>query len=222
MATEAKDKFFSGYEEARQAGKIIDYYNDKASVYNEALEQAGYTDTTLFCSNLLKEYLSAERDENKIAELEILDLGCGSGLTGVALQKVGFKLIDGVDPADKMLQVAREKSVYRNLSNGIITDMEKLSCYQAESYDGLLCIGCFTVGHIKFNNGIQEILRILRKGGIAVYTISSKLDCPAIMNEHMPFFLRKQCEMIRVEKRFFYNSGSNDKKYCNVYVVKKL
>ncbi|XP_066911817.1 ribosomal protein L11 methyltransferase-like [Clytia hemisphaerica] len=221
MATEAKDKFFSGFEEARQAGKIIDYYNNTASVYNEALEQAGYTDTTVYCSTLLKEYLSGERGENKIAELEILDLGCGSGLTGVALQKVGFKLIDGVDPADKMLQVAREKSVYRNLSNGIITDTEKLSCYQNDSYDGLLCSGCFSVGHIRFNNGMPEVLRVLRKGGVAVYTIFSKMDCAVILNEHMPFFLRKQCEMLRVEKRFYF-SGSNDKKYCDVYVIKKL
>ena len=221
MATVEKTDFFSGYAEAQEADKMIDYYNANASKYNASLEQAGYTDTTLYCSNLLREYLVADRGEDKISELEILDLGCGSGLTGIALQKVGFKLIDGVDPAEKMLQVAREKAAYRNLSSGIITDAEKLSCYQDESYDGLLCTGCITVGHIKFNNGMPEILRVLKKGGIAVYTIGSSMDRVATLNDHIPFFLSKQCEHLRVEKKFFY-SCSDKKNYCDAYVIRKI
>ena len=86
MATVEKTDFFSGYAEAQEADKMIDYYNANASKYNASLEQAGYTDTTLYCSNLLREYLVADRGEDKISELEILDLGCGSGLTGIANQ----------------------------------------------------------------------------------------------------------------------------------------
>lgn len=45
----------------------------------------------------------------------ILDLGCGTGLSGEALQGVGFKEIDGYDFSEGMLVLARKKDSYREL-----------------------------------------------------------------------------------------------------------
>lgn len=45
----------------------------------------------------------------------ILDLGCGPGLSGEALQRVGFKEIDGCDFSESMFALARKKDCYREL-----------------------------------------------------------------------------------------------------------
>lgn len=45
----------------------------------------------------------------------ILDFGCGTGLSGMALKAVGFTVIDGADLSADMLKGAAEKSVYRKL-----------------------------------------------------------------------------------------------------------
>lgn len=46
----------------------------------------------------------------------LLDFGCGTGLAGLALRRAGFEVIDGVDISSEMLAIAREKNVYRTLS----------------------------------------------------------------------------------------------------------
>lgn len=48
---------------------------------------------------------------------DILDLGCGTGLMGAELAGAGRR-IDGVDLSGRMLAVAREKDVYRELHEG--------------------------------------------------------------------------------------------------------
>ncbi len=53
----------------------------------------------------------------------ILDFGCGTGLSGLALAKAGYALIDGADINKEMLKFAYSKyvdgrAVYRNLSLG--------------------------------------------------------------------------------------------------------
>ncbi|AVO39191.1 class I SAM-dependent DNA methyltransferase [Pukyongiella litopenaei] len=48
--------------------------------------------------------------------LPILDYGCGTGLSGLALRRAGFERIDGMDPSPEMLDGARRRSCYRRLS----------------------------------------------------------------------------------------------------------
>lgn len=50
----------------------------------------------------------------------VLDVGCGTGLSGVALAHAGFDSIDGYDVAPRMLEVARRTGVYRNLIEGSV------------------------------------------------------------------------------------------------------
>lgn len=46
----------------------------------------------------------------------ILDYGCGTGLSGLALKLAGFELLDGIDPSPEMLDRARKTGAYRSLS----------------------------------------------------------------------------------------------------------
>ena len=45
----------------------------------------------------------------------VLDFGCGTGLSGLALRLAGFDTIDGRDLSPGMLARARDKGVYRDL-----------------------------------------------------------------------------------------------------------
>lgn len=45
----------------------------------------------------------------------ILDVGCGTGLSGLALRAEGFTAIDGADVSQGMLDAAREKGAHRAL-----------------------------------------------------------------------------------------------------------
>ena len=41
--------------------------------------------------------------------LPVLDFGCGTGLSGLALQLAGFNTLDGMDPSSEMLERAKGK-----------------------------------------------------------------------------------------------------------------
>ena len=214
------DNFLVGYEEARAAKTVQQFYDQKATTYDKSLEEVGYKGTTDYCSNTLRQYLQENIKGKSLDEFEVLDLGCGSGLTGVSLDQSGFKKFDGVDPSQGMREVAKKHNVYRSVVDGIITETEKLSFSDAQ-YDGILCIGCFTAGHIVLKDGLQEILRVLKTGGIAVYTVSYNMGLVGILQDHFEFFSQKKCEMLKIEKRFYF-APEGEPLYCNVYVVKKL
>ena len=49
----------------------------------------------------------------------VLDFGCGTGLSGLALKAVGFDIVDGTDITPEMLEKAEEKQVYRQVWHGV-------------------------------------------------------------------------------------------------------
>ena len=55
---------------------------------------------------------------SKRKELNLIDIGSGTGLVGVELYKNGFTCVDALDPSDAMIKASRDKGVYRNLFEG--------------------------------------------------------------------------------------------------------
>ena len=66
----------------------------------------------------------------------VADLACGTGRIGVWLKEHGVHLLDGVDLTEAMLEQARAKGVYRNLS---LADLRQTPL-NAHSYD-LVSVG---------------------------------------------------------------------------------
>ena len=77
--------------------------------YDDELKSNNYS-TPKRCAKALKKYLT---DSNS----HILDIGCGTGLSGQEILNVGFKNVDGTDFSDKMLYEAKKKSIYKSLFN---------------------------------------------------------------------------------------------------------
>ncbi|WP_227267962.1 class I SAM-dependent DNA methyltransferase [Roseobacter weihaiensis] len=105
MAERFLDKVYS----ARDGTSARKFYDKWSASYEAEVAENGYA-TPGRCAAAL-----ADRVADKTAPL--LDFGCGTGLSGLALKRVGFETIDGVDLSAEMLAQARQKGIYRSLTH---------------------------------------------------------------------------------------------------------
>ena len=83
-------------------------YDDWSASYEAEVAENGYA-TPGRCATALALHLQDKK-------APILDFGCGTGLSGLALKLAGFETIDGVDLSADMLNVAESKQLYRTLT----------------------------------------------------------------------------------------------------------
>ncbi len=91
-------------------------FNHYASYYDKHLTH--YLDYTVpqQLAQLLFEALASEREQ-----WLVIDLGCGTGLSGEAFKPFAAQLI-GIDISDKMIEIAAHKNIYQKL---IVGDIEQ-------------------------------------------------------------------------------------------------
>ncbi len=94
----------------------------------------------------------------------VLDVGCGSGLSGVALRDAGFADLDGCDLSPAMLDRARDTGVYRRLFEA---DLNAGLDADRGSYAAAAAVGVFSFGHLEPAT-LREVLRVVRPGGAVV------------------------------------------------------
>lgn len=71
---------------------ITEHYDEIAKKYDDIYLNAGYHDHEK-CADLAAEHIP----EAKRKEVEILDMGCGTGLVGQELKPKGFSKVVGID-----------------------------------------------------------------------------------------------------------------------------
>ena len=100
------------------------------------------------------------------AGMDILDIGCGTGLVGAAVRDLAGRL-DGVDISPAMLEKAQAKSVYDGLFQA---DLTSFMAGRADGYDAVL--GAAALIHF---GDLQALFRAaascLRAGGLFVFTL---------------------------------------------------
>ncbi|MEM8797788.1 MAG: methyltransferase domain-containing protein, partial [Pseudomonadota bacterium] len=96
----------------------------------------------------------------------ILDAGSGTGLMGALLFQAGYRNLVATDISDKMLEVARTKDVY--LSD-FQADLNQPLSVSDDSFDCVVSVG---VSGYMSPGTIGEFVRVVRPGGVIVYTIS--------------------------------------------------
>ncbi len=142
-----------GTEECRSA------YSDWAESYEkDTVEDMGYV-----APSIVAEKLETLVDSSAV----ILDAGCGTGLAGAEMAKRGFRAVDGMDLSPEMLDVAREKDVYRDLQ---VADMTGPLDYETDVYDAVTCVGTFTHAHVG-PQGFNELVRVTKPTGFVVATV---------------------------------------------------
>jgi len=97
------DKIYTASGDAQ----MRDAYDDWADEYDADVTAQGYV-TPKRVADALANFVNP-------AEQIVLDYGCGTGLSGVALKDAGFLHVDGTDLSQKMLDIAHRRAVYRKL-----------------------------------------------------------------------------------------------------------
>ncbi len=148
------DRFLEIAYEARTTDETRDLYDRWAKTYDtELIDENDYAQPRR-CAEMLSRYL-ADR------QAQILDVGCGTGLSGAALLGAGYRTVDGCDFSPGMLAKARDAGVYRRLFEADLNDPPLDA--GSGSYDAAVAVGVFSFSHID-PGALDEILRILAPG----------------------------------------------------------
>jgi predicted TPR repeat methyltransferase len=103
----------------------------------------------------------------EVKELEVLDLGCGTGLFGVAISAKSKRII-GIDLAPRMVTKAQARGVYSEvLQNDLLPYLQNAA---AEQFDVVAAADVF----IYFGNLsaiFQHVYRVLRHSGLFAFSV---------------------------------------------------
>jgi len=99
------------------------------------------------------------------ASLNMLDLGCGTGLVGEVLKPYA-RVLTGVDLSQSMLDQAFSKQLYRNLQKSDIADYLRTSC---DKFDLITCMDTFI-----YLGRLDEVLALMHQnlnaGGMLLFS----------------------------------------------------
>lgn len=151
-------KFLDTAYAARDAASTRALYDNWATTYEAELGEHGYA-TPGRCAEALK---SVTSDLSQ----PVLDFGCGTGLSGLALKLAGFNTVDGVDISAEMLAEARAKGVYRHLDQ-IETDAE----LPRKDYPLCSAMGVIGAGAAPIDV-LHLLMRALPAGGKLVFSFN--------------------------------------------------
>lgn len=144
------------------------YYDDWAKSYDADLVDNDYK-TPARCAEALTRHLA---DRNA----PLLDFACGTGMSGVALNEAGFSCIDGTDISAGMIEVAREKGVYRNLW---VCDPDKPFDERAGKHAAIIAVGAIGAGAAPVD-AIDGALASLNRDGLFIVSLNDHtLEDPA-------------------------------------------
>jgi predicted TPR repeat methyltransferase len=192
---------------ARNADSTRSLYDDWSKSYEEELSQNGYA-TPGRCAAAL----AAQTDD---LTAPILDFGCGTGLSGLALRLAGFEVIDGLDLSAEMLAVAAKKSLYRNLAQ---IDAGAPLRHTPGDFAAIAAIGVIGTGAAPISV-FDTIMAGLARGGLFVFSFNDHtLEDPSNEARMQDWIDRGQARL-RSREHGPHIPGVNLK--SNVYVIEK-
>jgi len=140
--------------------KPEDYWNKRRSVDYDSKKNIEKTQRVMTFKAL--EILGLEKGR-------LLDAGCGSGFSTLAIQEAGFQVI-GVDISEEMVKLGKEKSL-----NIICADMASLP-FEDEFFDCFISIsalqwvtGSYEEVLEKYHEIVFELARVVKKGGVVQF-----------------------------------------------------
>ena len=148
---------------ARNTQELAERYDQWAEDYEQDLEEVfGYTGP-----RRAVEYFGGHVPK----EARVLDAGAGTGLAGELLYRNGYHNLVAIDLSRGMLEEAERKNVYTELHQ---MDMTQPLDFPTDSFDAVLCVGVFTIGHATASS-FDELVRVTRPSGHIVFTLRADL-----------------------------------------------
>lgn len=158
---EASEKAAKMLKECGKSGDAAEkVYDNWSSYYDDTLKHWKYP-CPAESAKFLKEL--AGGDKGSIA---VLDAGCGTGMTGEAMNAAGFKNITGIDISDASLEQSKTKGVYAALRKA---DMDKALDFADDAFEVVMCVG--TISYVQeVAELLKEFLRVCKPGGVVLWT----------------------------------------------------
>ena len=160
MADSPSEGFLGTAYDLETGEQTLDHYQRWAGTYDQEVGvDNGYAQPARCAAALARVASSCDH---------VLDVGCGTGLSGVAMRDVGFTRLDGCDFSPPMLERAAETGVYRQLFEA---DLNAGLDIDGDAYDHAVAVGVFSFGHIR-PDALREVLRVVRAGGAVVVGVN--------------------------------------------------
>jgi predicted TPR repeat methyltransferase len=108
------------------------------------------------------------------AQAQGLDLGCGSGVLGLALRDEGLgRPLDGVDLSPGMLDLARATGCYRHLRRANLLLPGEPDARFALPYDFVVTVGLIG-DYVPYYVGLPCAVTVTRPGGIIAFAVETR------------------------------------------------
>ena len=142
-------------------GYITAYFDRFADDFDhQLLNKLEYLAPDLLYAALMQHFVEGE------GALDILDLGCGTGLTGRLLKPHAGRL-DGVDLSGAMLEKARTRKLYDRL---VLAEIVSYLTEVEQKYD-ILVAGDVLAYFGSLSGILRGVARVLREGGVFAFSV---------------------------------------------------
>lgn len=201
------EKFFDKVYDVSSPEETQEMYGKWAASYDAEVADNGYATPPRVAKALAK--FVPDRTT------PILDFGCGTGLSGLALRQAGFAQIDGMDPNSEMLAQARTKQAYRNL---IETDIADETPIPHDTYAAISAIGVIGTGAAPADV-LHTLMKALPKGGLLGLSLNDHALADPSYERALGDWLDCGAALLLFKKYGAHLPGQNIK--SNVYIVEK-
>ena len=183
-------------------------YASWAATYDKEVQKNGYV-TPKRIANALKDVVTEQSDF-------ILDYGCGTGLSGFALQAVGFENINGLDVSQEMVSLAEKKSIYKNLK---VFDPFTEIPVQPDQYKIITAIGVIGAGAAPLQV-FDSLFTLLPQNGLFAFSFNDHtLNDPSYEKKVESCLSKGHATMLH--KSYGDHLPKANLK-SNIYILKKL
>ena len=170
-------------------------YDQWAGRYNtELINEYGYIAPFITVDKL--------KDFHLDKDIEIIDVGCGTGLVGLELHKIGYSNIDGYDISQEMLKAAKKTKIYKSLKQ---VDLNLDSFSPNKTYDLLICVGSFGYGALG-PKAFINLLKLVKSRGLIMILMNSE---PFISENYQKYILELE------KQKLFSIKSIDDRNYMS-------
>ena len=140
----------------------LSMYGDWAATYDQTMKDHDYQSPRRIVEALLRH--CADKS------VAIFDVGCGTGLSGMALAKAGFTKIDGSDVSPEMFEIAHQlPGIYRQLT--CVTSDDPFP-FPDGAFQVITAMGVIADQHAPPRT-IGQLLNKLHTGGLLIFSLNN-------------------------------------------------
>ena len=141
---------------ARPVAETVALYTDWAATYDAEVSARGYR---------TPDRIAAALQDLVAPETPMLDYGCGTGLSGLALRRAGFIAVDGTDITAAMLEKAQARGIYRRTWLSTAEDPG----FERGAYPVIVAAGVISLGAAPPDT-LATLLDRLQAGGLLAFS----------------------------------------------------